>query len=185
MITITENSRPNLALLPANTTTVTLHAVTEANQTPNTVTIVDPAAVSIKKSCASGVTGKASFTVNNDSEQAQFSIDVACGATTALPLPQGWDASEDLLIHESTTPTNGVAANDVTVRIPESNGSAQVAEFVNPAAVATASPTPTVVPQLAQTGDRGGTPLMLFLGVAAGSALLILGGLTVWRRRQA
>ena len=181
VVTISEASRPNLSILRAPTTTVTLHEATTAN--PNVVTIADPAAVSIKKTCATGVTGKATFLVTNDSEEASFSIDVACGTTVALPLPNNWDASEDLAIHESVPPTNGVAAADQTVRIPESNGSAQLAEFAN-TATATASPTPAP-PQLAATGDSTGASLALFLIMAAGSALLLLGGLTIWRRRQA
>ena len=58
-VTITEEVAPNVALLPADSTTVTLASGT------NTVTVVDPPAVRIKKTCATGVSGKATFTVMN------------------------------------------------------------------------------------------------------------------------
>src|SRR2546423_2901012 len=115
-ITITEATGPSLAILAAAQVSVTLG--TDAKS----VSVVDPAAVSIKKTCAEGVTGTATFKVSNTSEQASINVQVPCGTTVAVPLPNTWDTDEELVIHESTPPTNGVAAGDVTVTIPDSSG---------------------------------------------------------------
>jgi LPXTG-motif cell wall-anchored protein len=176
-ITITEPAGQLLALLPAPSKTV------EVAVGVNAVTIVDPPAVSIKKTCAAGVTGTATFLVSNDSEEASITVRVPCGATIAVPIPNGWDSGEDLVIHETTPPTNGIAGADVTVRIPGSSGEPQLAEFTN-AAAATATPAPTVV-ALPQTGDGGSGTSLLLIGGALGGALLMLLGFGLWRRRAA
>src|SRR2546423_2394748 len=115
-ITVTEATGPSLAILAAAQVSVTLG--TDAKS----VSVVDPAAVSIKKTCAEGVTGTATFKVSNTSEQASINVQVPCGTTVAVPLPNTWDTDEELVIHESTPPTNGVAADDVTPTHPHSSG---------------------------------------------------------------
>jgi LPXTG-motif cell wall-anchored protein len=176
-VTITEPGGQLLALLPAPSKQITVAAGV------NLVTIVDPAAVSIKKTCAAGVTGMATFLLTNDSEEASITVLVPCGATVAVPIPDTWDSDEDLVIHEKTPPTNGIAAADVTVTIPGSSGQPQLAEFANTAA-ATPTPAPTVI-VLPATGDGGGGTWLLLSGAATGGALLILLGFTIWRRRTA
>lgn len=205
-VTITEQGHPSLAVLPVAARTVTL-TVPKAVGT-NAVTIADPAAVSIKKTCADGVTGTASFVVTDTNEDNDtVSVDVACGATVPVPLKDSWDTGEDLVIHESVPPSHGQASDDVTVRIPSSEGQPQVATFANalvvtsasasPSPISSATPTPTAsptpsptptprTPVLAQTGGpSGGDSAFLLLLVAATSATLLFGGFTIWRRRRA
>lgn len=184
IVTISERGRDVLAVLPAPSQTITLAAGT------NSVTIVDPPAVSIKKTCASGVTGTATFSVTDATEEATLAVRVPCGTTVPVPLPATWDTDEDLVIHETTPPTNGVAAADVTVTIPSDNGTPQVATFNNAAvaasATASATPRPTPTPRtLAFTGaGRGASPWPAVLLVAMASALLLLGGVHLRRRGE-
>jgi hypothetical protein len=182
-ITITEATGPSLAILAAAQVSVTLG--TDAKS----VSVVDPAAVSIKKTCAAGVTGTATFKVSNSSEQASINVQVPCGTTVAVPLPNTWDTDEDLVIHESTPPTNGVAAADVTVTIPDSSGTPQLATFANalvatPVPSTTPAPTPAVLPA---TGYSQVPPSQapFVLAATATGALLVLFGFGLWRRRRA
>jgi hypothetical protein len=178
-ITISEDSRPSVSILPSAEVSVTLTAL------PKTVTVVDPPAVSIKKTCGEGVTGKATFNVSNSSAESDVNIDVPCGATVPVELPTGSLVGQAVVIHESTPPTNGVAAANVTVTIPES--SPVVATIANNAAAsATPTPTPTAA-VLAQTGTPP-TPqgqLAVLLAAMAGGAAIIVLGLGMWRRRRA
>jgi hypothetical protein len=176
-ITISEDSRPSISVLPAAQTSVTLTA------SPKTVTVVDPPAVSIKKTCGAGVTGTATFRVSNSNAESQVNIDVPCGATVPVQLPARSLVGQTVLIHESTPPTNGVAAANVTVTIPDS--SPVVATIANNAA-ASATPTPTAA-VLAQTGTPAapqGQVAVLLAAMAGGAAIIVL-GLGIWRRRRA
>jgi hypothetical protein len=131
--------------------------------------------LSIHKTCASGVSGTANFTVTvtpPDATAAQISVTVACGQTTAVAVPAAKNViGAAVKIHESTPPTHGVAAADVSAAL---TASAQTVTINN-----TAAP-PGVVPVLAQTG-RSGLPaagLSLLLG-----AMLIASGVGLLRRR--
>jgi antitoxin (DNA-binding transcriptional repressor) of toxin-antitoxin stability system len=186
VVTITETNRPVIAILPAASTTVTITAASaspsasaSSSSTTTALTIHDPAAVSIHKSCAEGVSGTAGFTVTNtDSNDNPVSVQVACGATKPVQLPSGWKSTEVLNIHESTPPTNGVAAEDQGVAIPGDEGSPAVKTFTNAFAASSASPSasPTPVPSvpvLAQTGT-GSTPSPSPWPLAVGGSLVVL-----------
>jgi hypothetical protein len=182
-ITITESTGPSVSILPAASVSVTLGTAEKS------VTVVDPPAVSIKKTCAEGVTGTATFSVSNATAEASVSVDVGCDTTVPVALPTGSQAGDDVVIHESTPPTNGVAAADVTVKIPTSTP--DVTTIVNNAAVtatATPAPTPTpAVPVLAATGQartpNSAAPVVIAT-MAGGMAVLLL-GFGLWRRRRA
>jgi hypothetical protein len=180
-ITISEDSRPSISILPAAETSVTLTAL------PKSVTVVDPPAVSIKKTCGAGVTGQATFNVSNSSAESHVNIDVPCGATVPVELPAGSLVGQTVVIHESTPATNGVAAANVTVTIPQTTP--VVASIANNAAVS-ATPTPSATPTaavLAQTGTPR-TPqsqLPVLLAAMVGGTAVILLGLVTWRRRRA
>jgi hypothetical protein len=131
--------------------------------------------LSIHKTCASGVSGTATFAVTvtpPDATAAQISVNVACGQTTAVAVPAAKNViGSAVKIHESTPPTHGVAAADASATL---TASAQTVTINNTAAPA------AVVPVLAQTG-RSGLPtggLSLLLG-----AMLIASGVDLLRRR--
>jgi hypothetical protein len=142
-----------------------------------TLTFADTApagALSINKTCATGVSGSATFavTVTPMGGTAQsVNATVACGATVVVTIPAAVAVIDAAVkIHESAPAANGVAAADVTATL---TASAQAVTINNTAA-------PVVVPVLAQTG-RPGLPeadLPLMLG-----AMLVAAGLALWRRR--
>jgi hypothetical protein len=132
--------------------------------------------LSIHKTCASGVSGTATFMVTVTPVEAtatQISVSVPCGQTTAVAVPVAKNViGSGVKIHESTPPSNGVAAADVNATLTASD---QTVTINNTAAAAA-----VVVPVLAQTG-RPGSPqsgLPLMLGV-----MLIASGLGLLRRR--
>jgi hypothetical protein len=129
--------------------------------------------VSLRKTCASGVTGTATFVVTvtpAEAAAAEISMTVSCGQTSALAVPAASNViGAAVKIHESTPPTNGVAGADVSATL---TASAQTVTINNAAAVA-------VVPVLPQTG-RPGMPepvLPLLLG-----AMMIATGFVLPRR---
>jgi hypothetical protein len=131
--------------------------------------------LSIHKTCNSGVSGSAMFVVTvtpPEATAAQISVNVACGQTAAVTVPAAKNViGAAVKIHESTPPTHGVAAADVSATL---TASAQTVTVNNTAAAA------VVVPVLAQTGRPGlpATGLPLMLGV-----MLIASGVALLRRR--
>jgi hypothetical protein len=132
--------------------------------------------LSIHKTCASGVSGSATFSVTVtpvEATAAQITVSVPCGQTVPVVVPAAKNViGSGVKIHESTPPTHGVAAADVTATLTASD---QTVTINNSAA-----PAPVVVPVLAQTGRPGepASELPLMLG-----AMLIAAGLGTLRRR--
>jgi hypothetical protein len=133
-------------------------------------------ALKIHKTCASGVSGTATFAVTVTpvgAAAAQVSASVACGQTVVVAVPAAANViGAAVKIHESSPPTNGVAAADVTATLTTAD---QTVTINNAAAV---------VAVLAQTGGarlpQSGLPAaLLMLG-----ALLVASGVGLRRRAR-
>ena len=151
---------------------------TSGNTTTFAVDVIDQtqASLAVKKTCAAGVSGSATFatTVVTEGTLSGPSVVIACGATVNLPkIPTGWSFK----LHESTPPTNGVAAADVTLQVAVD----AAVTTINNTAASVATPAPTAA-TLANTGGGSGNP-MLPWPVLLGGAILALAGLGLLRRR--
>ncbi len=92
-----------------------------------TLTFTDTAAagpagvLSIHKTCGSGVSGSATFsvTITPTGASAQtVNVTVACGATVAVPVPTAASlVGAAVTVHETVPPTNGAAAADLTATL--------------------------------------------------------------------
>jgi hypothetical protein len=157
---------------------------TSSNARTFSVDVLDTTQVSnsFKKTCASGVSGSAvfSFTVPTEGGTAIGpSLTAACnGAAVDLPkLPVDFN----VVLHESTPPTNGVAAADVTLRI--ASGADTIT--INNAAASVATPAPTAAPtarRLANTGGAAGNPMLPWPVILLGLLLAVTGAGLILRR---
>jgi hypothetical protein len=132
-------------------------------------------ALKIHKTCAGGVSGTATFAVTVTpvgATAAQIPASVPCGQTVVVAVPAAANViGAAVKIHESSPPTNGVAAVDITAVLTSAD---QTVTINNAAAV---------VAVLAQTGGgrlpQSGLPAaLLMLG-----ALLVASGLGLRRAR--
>jgi hypothetical protein len=136
------------------------------------------ASVAVKKSCAAGVSGSATFatTAVTEGTIAGPAVSIACGATVDLPkLPITGFAWR---LHESTPPANGVAAADVTIQVRANTP----LTTINNNAVSVATPAPTTR-TLAKTGGGSGNPMLPWPVVLLGAILVAAGGGLLRRRR--
>lgn len=172
-VTVHETTPPTHGLAAAD-----FNATLSANaQTLTINNALATGALKIQKTCASGVSGTARFVVTvtpTESSAAQVSVDVPCGQTVVVAVP----AAKNLIgsavkIHESTPPTNGVAAADVTAALTAAD---QTLTIDNAAA-----PVVVVLPPTGSAGmPQSGLPVVfLILGV-----LLIGSGIGLLRRRM-
>jgi hypothetical protein len=135
------------------------------------------ASLAVKKTCAAGVSGSATFATTVVSEGAITgpSVVIACGATVNLPkIPVGWNFK----LHESTPPANGVAAADVTIHVAV-NGPITT---INNTAASVPTPTPTTR-TLANTGGGSENPTLPWPVVVLGALLASVGAGLLLRRR--
>jgi hypothetical protein len=135
------------------------------------------ASAAVKKTCAAGVSGSATFatTVVSEGTIPGPSVVIACGATVNLPkIPVGWNFK----LHESTAPHNGVAAADVSIHVAVEG---PVTTINNTAAVV-ATPTPTAH-TLANTGGGSENPMLPWPVVVLGALLAATGAGLLFRRR--
>jgi hypothetical protein len=146
---------------------------------PKTVTVTNTAVptggLRIHKTCDSGVTGSAVFTLTvtpTEGTATNVSVTVPCGGTVTAAIPAAVNLlGAHVTIHESTVPTNGLAGADTTATL---SSVAQTLTINNTAA-------PVVLPTTggAARGSSGPlVPVVVFLfGV-----LLCSGGIRLYRR---
>lgn len=135
------------------------------------------ASAAVKKTCAAGVSGSATFTTTvtgNESTIPGPSVVIACGATVNLPKIPVATAGWSVRLHESQAPTNGVAAADVTLHVTVGG---PVTVINN-----TAASVPTT-PVLANTGGGSENPMLPWPVVVLGALLASVGAGLLIRRR--
>jgi len=171
-VAIHETTPPTNGVAGADVTT-TLAADTKTVTVTNTA--VPTGGLRIHKTCASGVTGSAVFTLTvtpTEGTATNVSVTVACGGTVTAAIPAAVDLlGAHVTIHESTVPTNGVAGADAAATL---SSVAQTLTINNTAA-------PVVLPTTGGAAPGSSDPLVPVVVFLFG-VLLCSGGIRLYRR---
>jgi hypothetical protein len=171
-VAIHETTPPTNGVAGADVTT-TLTADTKTVTVTNTA--VPAGGLRIHKTCATGVTGSAVFTLAvtpTEGTATSVSVTVPCGGTVTAAIPAAVNVlGAHATIHESTVPTNGLAGADTTATL---SSVAQTLTINNSAA-------PVVLPTTGGAAPGSSdppVPVVVFLFVA----LLCSGAIRLYRR---